>query len=93
MSLEELFLGNLRNWKKHCESSDDYLDCDAYYNLVIYGSEMLPFVKKYSDEVPEGFLGKLVSDIIGDFEIPEEIRGKVSEIEKYTAKWLEENVE
>lgn len=90
MSIEKLFLGNLENWKKHCEEECEFLDCQAYRNLVMFGKDMLPFIKQYSAEIPRGLIGKLVEDITDDFEVPGEIRGNSEKAREYTVRWLDE---
>lgn len=107
MSLENKFNEYVFEWKKHCElpkvsiSSNPimYINCDAYKNIVDMGYKALPFIKKtYEGSDEDAFFpifgwASSVKEIIGEnFEIPQDIKGKVREIRDYTVSWLEENI-
>lgn len=78
-------------------------DCDAYRKIVSMGPNVLPFVRRLYDKdnsnnfelsiiQAHGLIG-IVKEIIGDdFQIPEDIRGRVSEVESYTKDWLDHNM-
>ena len=102
MSLEEQFNKSIEDWKEHCERTinssnpGDYLNCDAYRNIVNMGPAILPLIRKEFDKnsLLNGLLVNPVKRIVGkDFQIPEWMAGKMSLIEKYTAKWLDENMQ
>ena len=102
MSLEEKFKQYLGEWKQHCESvafssnPNDYIDCDAYRNIVEMGQQTLPLIRKvFYDEptcetlCPLG-LAHLVKNIVGDaIIIPENLREKVKDAENYMRGWLD----
>lgn len=107
--LETKFNENLKQWKEHCGKSINYsmatlyLDCDAYRNIVAMGKDVLPLIREVYDmdskndcelKVLQSKLVNLVKKIVGDeFKIPEWMKGRVTAIEKYTAKWLDENMD
>ena len=73
-------------------------DCDAYRNIVAMGREALPLIRKLYDTDKDFSLNiirghglvRAVKDIVGeDFQIPREMLGKIEDIEKYTASWLD----
>ena len=78
-------------------------DCEPYRKIVSMGREALPLVRQLYDRDSSGnfelsvvqghgLLG-VVREIAGDdFQIPEEIRGKVPAMEDYTKRWLDENM-
>ena len=81
--------------------SDKIRKCEAYRNILKIGQEALPLVRElYNKDSSNDFelsmiqghgLVCLVKEIVGDkFEIPEKIRGRIKEIEIYTADWLGE---
>lgn len=80
----------------------EFLDCDSYRNLVSMGEEILPLIGEVyqsrpnepaEDMVYSPGLSNLVWEIMGDrFEIPENIRGKFSEMAEYTKNWLEDHI-
>ena len=68
-------------------------DASSYFPRKEYAAN------KPSDDLPLSIIKAhglvfAVRDIIGDdFFIPDDIRGKTSEIEKYTKKWLDYNIQ
>ena len=85
-------------------SSKPVRDCEAYRTIVAMGSEALPFIRQVydRDRSKDDALGivqlqglvDLVSEIVGDdFQIPEEIQGNMPEIEEYTKRWLDKNIQ
>lgn len=97
---------NIQYWDAHCQlrinssNSRDYIDCEGYRNLVEMGKSALPFIYnavetgKFAGEFGwRNHLGRLLRDIVGDeFNIPEEIIGKVGRFKKYTIDWLKDYV-
>ena len=90
----------------YSSSSDSARNCSAYRKIVAMGHEALPHVRQLFNWVfPEqtgsfalevikahGLVG-IVRDVVGeDFSIPKDIRGRVSEIERYTIRWLDRNM-
>ena len=85
-------------------SSEPVWDCDSYRKIVSMGYEALPLIRQvYDRENPADDLALLivqghglvsvVREIVGDdFSIPEEIRGRISAMEDYTKRWLDENM-
>jgi hypothetical protein len=104
--LEERFNDAIERWREHCcnmafsSRSGDYVECRAYQDIVVMGEGVLPLIRKLYDKKGNyGFaclkshLSILVREIIGEeFQIPEEIRGRVCEIEKYTKSWLDKRL-
>ena len=106
-AIEKKFVDCVLEWDCHCSKpeiklsskSSDYLNCDAYREIVRMGPKALPLIKHiYSGRDSFAFFPILgwsnaVQEIVGDdFQIPEEIRGKVKDIRDYTVKWLDENM-
>lgn len=95
-TLEHVFFEHLNEWEKHSEfisSPIDYIDCDAYRNLVVLGNEekrkVLGLVRDNYDKIPSLGLAFLVRDIAeGKFEVPLQFRGHVKETNAYTFGWL-----
>ncbi len=84
-------------------SSEPVRDCDAYRKIVSMGHEALPLIRQvYGRDSSDNFelsivqghgLVSVVREIIGDdFSIPEDIRGRISAMENYAKKWLDENM-
>ena len=54
--LEEKFKENLEAWREHCiqkvnsSNPNDFLDCDAYREIVAMGKDALPLIRKAYDE-------------------------------------------
>lgn len=104
--LETKFNNNLEQWREHCKKNlyssciKDYIDCNAYKNIVEMGREALPLIRKaYDTEQKDNpgsvrwLLCNVVRKIVGDeFTIPTWMQGKISTMEKYTIKWLDENI-
>jgi hypothetical protein len=84
-------------------SAEPVRNCDSYRKIVSMGYEALPFIRKVYDReksddlalsIVQGHgLVAIVREIVGDdFSIPEEIRGRISAMEDYTKRWLDENM-
>ncbi len=82
---------------------DTITECDAYKKILSMNYKALPLIRKLYDKDSsnnfslqgiKGFgLTMLVRDIIGvKFNIPDNIRGKISMMENYTKNWLDENM-
>lgn len=78
-------------------------NCGAYRKIVSMSYDALPFIRQvYDRECSDDFalsivqghgLAAIVREIVGeDYCVPEEIRGRISAIEDYTKKWLDENI-
>jgi|SRR3989338_822582 len=101
---EAEFLGALRRWnghyhqRAHMSNPRQLFNCDAYKDIVLMGEEALPYIlnalngkyeirKEPADCVH--LLPAAVGDIVGDeLHIPEELRGRVEEIQNFTREWL-----
>jgi len=52
MTLESDFEKNLEEWRKHLEETihssnhQDYINCDAYRDIVAMGTSVLPLIKR-----------------------------------------------
>lgn len=78
------------------------IDCEAYREIVSMGHEALPLVRKLYDRDNTGIfelsiiqarLVGVVKEIVGEnFKIPNELRGRISEIETYTKQWLDNHM-
>ncbi|MDP3917216.1 MAG: hypothetical protein Q8Q42_02920 [Nanoarchaeota archaeon] len=79
-------------------------NCEPYRKIISMGYKALPLVRQvYDMDISDNFelsivielgLASVVRDIVGDdFSIPEKIRGRISAIEDYTKKWLDENMD
>ena len=84
-------------------SPDAVTDCHAYRTIVSLGYQALPIIRQlYEVERFDVFplslikghgLVAAVRDIVGDgFSIPEEMQGRVSALEDYTKRWLDEHM-
>ena len=78
-----------------------FRDCDAYLRIKSLGVNALPHIRETYDKTGDisldilkvHCLASLVHEIIGsDFQIPEEIRGRMLDIQSYTMKWLDQNI-
>ncbi|MBI5066309.1 hypothetical protein HZA97_08800 [Candidatus Woesearchaeota archaeon] len=78
-------------------------DCDVYRKIVSMGRDALPFIRQFYDkdsygnlalEIVQGHgLPRAVREIVGEeFEIPEELSGRIILIEEYTKNWLDKNM-
>jgi hypothetical protein len=108
-NLEQKFKENLEEWRKHClrkinsSNPHDYINCEAYRNIAAIGHPALPLIRKAYETESKSFndpdslnweLHNLVVEIIGeDFKIPDWMKGRIKVIEKYTIKWLDENMD
>jgi len=99
--LEERFENAFIDLEKHnakpeVMDSSDYriaIDCDAYRKIISMGKGVLPLLK---DKIGRGARWSVLHAIYEvlrneniEFEVPEEIRGKLGEMEKYTSRFLE----
>ncbi len=102
-NLEDIFNKDIREWKVYCEkvkfssNPQDYIDCDAYQNLVKMGPRILPLIRDLYNKPQESLsklrLSCLVQEIVQDsFQIPKSIQGRVQAINNYTQIWLDENM-
>ena len=84
-------------------SSGSVLNCEAYKQIVSMGYETLPLIRQLYDKdssdneglsIVQGHgLVSIIREIVGDdFSIPTEIKGKISEMEDYSKRWLDENI-
>ena len=94
--LEQKFNENLKEWKKHVKKTihssnhADYIDCDAYRNIVAMGKSVLPLIrreykKSTSDqdmEDPGVCWCYAVKAIVPEFELSVGERGSGSAVEK-----------
>ena len=107
--LEQEFNENMEVWREHCIKTayssiiQDYLNCEGYRNIVYMGKKALPLLRKAYDTESDDrghrdslrwLLVNPVKAILGaDFQIPNWMRGMIPVMAKYTAKWLDENME
>ena len=81
-------------------SSQSVIDCDSYKRIVSIGRDALPLIRQMYDKdssdnpelsiIQDLGLVAVVKDIIGDdFQIPEQIKGKISAMKDYTIYWLD----
>jgi|GEM_PF-3305984 len=105
----EEFNKAIEEWKGHCEKTinssnpNDYLNCDAYRKIVSMGREVLPLVRSVYDsnsssdfglDCVKNYLTFVVRKIVGgDFKVPDGIYLGMRELEDYTKRWLDENME
>lgn len=77
-----------------------FVNCEAYRQIKNLGVEALPLIRETYDKRGDFSLDilklhglvSLVCEITSpDFQIPEEMRGKMLDIQAYTVKWLDEN--
>lgn len=80
--------------------TSDFIACEAYRTIVSMGATALPLIRRLYDTdssqdhelatIQGHGLPAVVHEIIGsDFQIPKEIRGRISLIEEYTKTWLD----
>ena len=104
MSLEDKFDENYEEWMEHCHETRvssitlDYLDCDAYRNIVAMGEQAMPLILEKAKSDPHSHLVDhivpLLKEIVGDdYKIPEELYEKTKEIRTHALEWLEKEVE
>jgi len=88
---------------QYSSSIQSVRDCEPYRKIVSMGSEALPLVRQLYDRdsssnfelsIVKGHgLSGAVREIVGeDFQIPEVIRGRVTEMEQYTKSWLDSHI-
>ena len=84
-------------------SAEPVRNCDSYRKIISMGYEALPLIRQVYDRdslanfelsIVRGHgLVSVVREIVGDdFSIPEEICGRISAMEDYTKRWLDENM-
>lgn len=100
----EEWIDHCRNPNVQLSSSyEPVKNCDAYRKIVSMGYEVLPLIRQVYDRensddlalsIVQGHgLVSVVKEIVGDdFSIPEKIRGRISAMEDYTKRWLDENM-
>lgn len=92
-NIEEKFNENLEAWRGHLkktlQSSNhmDYIDCDAYRNIVAMGPQVLPLIKnEYEKDHDIGDPGVCwsyaIHEIIPEFSLPVGKKGSGSSVEK-----------
>lgn len=103
-NIEEKFNENLEAWRGHLkktlQSSNhmDYIDCDAYRNIVAMGPQVLPLIKnEYEKDHDIGDPGVCwsyaIHEIIPEFSLPVGKKGSGSSVKKDTLRWLDENMD
>ncbi len=108
MGIEEKFNTAVKEWKEHSWNminSSSYgagVNCDAYRQIVSFGHESLPLIRKLYDEddrnnfalvMVKARLVDAVAEIIGeDFQTPDRICGNGKAMKEYTKRWLDENM-
>lgn len=106
--LEAKFNEEMEKWREHCKKTMrssqmiDYVNCQAFKNIVSMGTEVLPLIRRaydteHSDTSRPGSLRWNLSYLVGmitkkELGIPDDIRGKIVEVADYTKKWLDENM-
>jgi hypothetical protein len=106
MSLEKQLQQHMEQWEEHYESvkyssnTDDYIDCEAYQNLVNQGVKTLVFIERNYRNFDESnplclCIAPLVRDIMGEeaFEIPLMMQGKVRAMYNYSLNWIKRNIQ
>jgi hypothetical protein len=105
--LEQKFKENLEGWREHCHKNilssccnpDDYINCDAFRNIVSMGKDVLPLIRKaYDTELNyEQDIDSLRYDL--HYAVLEIVKGKLEfpntvedleQMSEYTIKWLDE---
>ncbi|MDD3887513.1 MAG: hypothetical protein PHN19_01940 [Patescibacteria group bacterium] len=102
MDLQTEFDKLVKDWKVHCEKNcfssimSIFYDCEAVRKIIALGYSALPLIQEelsVKHTIPYGFLWRhVVYSIVPELEIPEEMRGKVNEIEAFTLQWLNNNI-
>ncbi|MBI5347273.1 MAG: hypothetical protein HZB66_01540 [Candidatus Aenigmarchaeota archaeon] len=100
----EEWIKHCRNPRVQLSSSvEPVTNCAPYRKIVSMGYEALPLIRQVYDRdssdsfllsILKGYgLVSVVREIVGDdFSIPEEIQGRISAMEDYTKRWLDENM-
>ena len=101
MNLEEKFNRLILDLERHCKNVvyssniEDYLNCDAYKEIVNIGEKSLLYIYREMEkrESLELVWAPLMHSIVGeDLVIPENIRGKIKDLNSYIKRWLDWNL-
>jgi len=87
----------------HLSGVRELLDCDAYREIVAMGKQALPLIRKAYDLYDKdninlqivkchGFLNAVKTIAGNDYQVPQDLRGKIDEVENFTKAWLDENM-
>lgn len=106
--LENYFNQMVSQWEDHCEKVQFYsfrrvyYECDPCREIIGLGYKALPLIRKLCDKPSvdgsklsslQACLHHVVGQIVGkDFQMPENIRGRVIEMENFTKNWLDQNM-